>query len=604
MGLLVLPRMRVVSLSCKVFRRERDEATDGFMTVDLSVRPNSEPLSHRRRRFEAPELVFGLLLLLGAEIVLARTRGLSFYADDWDFVLDRRGMSPSVLLTPHGPHLSLVPILIYKALLHTFGGGSYQPFRLLSVFDLLLLAGLLGLVARARWGRWWSLAPVLLLVTLGQGGVSTLFSFQCGYAIATAAGVVALLCVVREGRRANILACAALIISLSSASQGVGFTVGAAVILVTRHHLRRRAWVVLVPTILYALWFLKYGHQYSETHLALWHTAPVYEFQSLAATLGALLGVSRLTPAFVVEMTYGYPLAIAALAAAGYSYWRGWRPQPLFCGVAATLVILWFASAVSDTTEFFRPPNTARYLETNGLLVIVCLVTAIPRPRLPPWGSTFVVLILSVVAFANTTQYQQAWVYMLSSDVFSRAELGALLIMRGVVRPSFKPAVTSRDPGLLSGVDAAKFFIAYDSFGVVSDSPAQILGQREVVRDTVDRELARGEVSLTAAAATSTTVGKPPAVLGGTAHALRGCLVLGRATSVLGTPAGRYSLRASGREPVTIAMGRFGAVDSVALGAVPAGATTIVSIAHDHAPWVRWRMRLSGAGARVCTVSS
>jgi len=579
------------------------------MTVDLSVSTSSVPLSHRRRRLEAPELVFGVLLLLGAGIVLARTRGLSFYEDDWDFVLDRRGMSPSVLLRPHGPHLSLVPILIYKALLHTLGGGSYLPFRLLSVFDLLLVAGLLGLVARAWWGRWWSLAPVLLLVTLGQGGASALFSFQCGYAIATAAGLVALLCVVRGGRRDNILACAALIVSLSSASQGAGFTVGAAVILVTGRHPRRRAWVVVVPTILYALWYLKYGHQFSETHLALWHTTPVYEFQSLAATLGTLLGVSRLSPAAVVEMTYGYPLAIAALAAAGYSYWRGWRPQPLFCGVAATLVVLWFAVAVSDTTEFFRPPNTPRYVETNALLVMVCLVTAIPRPRLPPWGSRVVVLILSVVAVANTTQYQQSWVYMLYSGLFSRAELGALLIMRGVVRPSFKPAVTNRDPGGLSGgVDAASFFIAYDSFGIVSDSPAQILGQREVVRDTVDGELARGEVSLTAAAATSTststTVAKPPAVLGGTARTLRGCLLLRRATSVVGTPAGRYWLRASGREPLTIAMGRFGSVDSVALGAVPAGATAIVSIAHDHAPWVRWRMRLSGAGARVCAVSS
>ena len=143
------------------------------MTVDMSVSTRSAPLSHRRRRLEAPELAFGLLLLLGAEIVLARTRGLSFYADDWDFVLDRRGMSPSMLLRPHGPHLSLVPIPHLQGAAAHLRRGLEPALPATFGFDLLLLAGLLGVVvARARWGRWWSLAPVLLLVTLGQGGAS------------------------------------------------------------------------------------------------------------------------------------------------------------------------------------------------------------------------------------------------------------------------------------------------------------------------------------------------------------------------------------------------------------------------------------------------
>ena len=143
-------------------------------------------------------LAFAGLLALGAILVLAQTRGLSFFGDDWEFVLDRRGLSPHVLLTPHGPHLSLVPILIYKLLLRVFG-SSYLPFRLLAAFDLVLIAYVLGRVSRARWGRWWGLAPVLLLVTLGPGSVTLLWSFQVGYALALAAGVIALLAVAAGG---------------------------------------------------------------------------------------------------------------------------------------------------------------------------------------------------------------------------------------------------------------------------------------------------------------------------------------------------------------------------------------------------------------------
>src|SRR5437764_284108 len=80
-----------------------------------------------RRRGRGADLAFLGLIVLGAVLLLVQMRGLSFFQDDWDFILRRRGFSAHVLLTPHNSHLMLVPILVYKALLAVFGAGSYAP---------------------------------------------------------------------------------------------------------------------------------------------------------------------------------------------------------------------------------------------------------------------------------------------------------------------------------------------------------------------------------------------------------------------------------------------------------------------------------------------
>src|ERR1700730_18375190 len=83
----------------------------------------------RRLPLDPADAAFVGLLAFGAALVLIETRGLSFFGDEWDFLITRRGLSPHVLLGPHGPHLSLIPVLLYKRLLAVFGASSYLPFR-------------------------------------------------------------------------------------------------------------------------------------------------------------------------------------------------------------------------------------------------------------------------------------------------------------------------------------------------------------------------------------------------------------------------------------------------------------------------------------------
>src|SRR6266511_3069620 len=57
---------------------------------------------------------------------------LTFFADDWTFLLTRRGFSASVFLDTHNDHSALIPLSIYKALLALFGMDSAVPFAIVS----------------------------------------------------------------------------------------------------------------------------------------------------------------------------------------------------------------------------------------------------------------------------------------------------------------------------------------------------------------------------------------------------------------------------------------------------------------------------------------
>ena len=552
---------------------------------------------HRPRPTPADAAFIGVLGL-AVVIVMIETRGLSFFGDEWDFVVDRRGTSATVLLTPHGPHLSLVPILIYKVLLTLFGDGSYLPFRVLAAADLVLMSAVLGLACRARWGRWWGLAPVLLVVTLGPGGVTSLWPFQSGYAISVAAGVVALLALDRGERRTDALASALLAVSLASGSQGIGFTAGSAVTLWLRHGWPRRMWVVAGPAILYGLWYLEYGYRYSQTHLALWKTSLPYVIQALSATLAPLVGLSSVgTQTGTLDITFGVPLALALIAAIGSACWRGWRGTPVFWGMATTLVVLWVAASVSNNG--FRPPNEPRYLVPDAVLLLICACEALGRPRLAQVGTVAACLALGVVSATNAAQYGQSHEFFYSSDVTTRAELGALELMRGIVPPQFSP---EQPPGILVDVRAGPFFSAVDSFGPFGDSPAAIARQSEATRETVDRELARGELSLSPAPPSSTTASITPTILSGTARPSGSCLVLGSGPLVIRASPHRLQLTAGRQSPLSVTMRRFATAYAVSLGPVPAGTTADASAPLDRAPQIPWQMMLTGPGSRVCTL--
>jgi hypothetical protein len=69
----------------------------------------------------------GLIAAAGT-ILLAFQSGITFFGDEWTFLLDRRGWSAGDLLDPHNDHIAIALALIYKLLLSAFGMDSALPF--------------------------------------------------------------------------------------------------------------------------------------------------------------------------------------------------------------------------------------------------------------------------------------------------------------------------------------------------------------------------------------------------------------------------------------------------------------------------------------------
>ena len=557
-----------------------------------SPQPQTSP---RRLGLTTADWAFVALLVLGAVIVVVETRGMTFFGDEWDFVVARRGLSAQTLLRPHGPHLSLVPIIVWKVLLAIFGGGSYLPFRLLAAFDIVVVAAALGVACRDRWGPWWGLAPVLLLVTLGPGAITLLWPFQDGYALSMGFGVVALVALDRGGRFADPIACVCLLVSLASASQGIGFTVGVAFMLVLIGNWRRRSWVVLVPAILYVLWYAKYGHQYSETQLSLWGTTLSYCMQALAATAGTLAGLSSVSPQTgSLDLTFGVPIAVALMAALAVSAWRGWRPRAIFWGSAVSLVVVWIAASLSNNGD--RLPGEPRYVSSDAMLLLICLCVALPRPRLARNGVIVACIVLAVIALTNAKQYGPQHTQFDSGSQQQRAELGGLELMRGIVSPTYDPGVV--DPNLVN-ITAAPFYDAASSFGLREDTPAQIAAQPEAVREEVDRVLAPNELSLAPSVSASAHGASGLTVLSGAPGHARGCLVVGAAALVLDARPGTITIT-TGQYASAVTAARFAATPIYGVGTVPAAGSATLTVRRDADPARPWQFTLTGTGARVC----
>src|SRR5690348_16449738 len=98
-------------------------------------------------------VVLSAAILAAGTLLLHLSRGSSFWADEWDFILHRRGGSLDTFLAPHNGHLSLVPVAIYKLLFAVCGIGSYTPYRIVVTLLSLLVGVLVFVYARPRVGE-------------------------------------------------------------------------------------------------------------------------------------------------------------------------------------------------------------------------------------------------------------------------------------------------------------------------------------------------------------------------------------------------------------------------------------------------------------------
>src|SRR5689334_15881773 len=90
-------------------------------------------------------VTFGIIEFAGLIFYVVAGRHLWFYRDEWDF-LANKGFNAHDLIQPHGGHLSVIPLAVYRGMYSVFGLHSYLPYQLITIGLHLTVCALLWVI--------------------------------------------------------------------------------------------------------------------------------------------------------------------------------------------------------------------------------------------------------------------------------------------------------------------------------------------------------------------------------------------------------------------------------------------------------------------------
>ena len=324
------------------------------------------------RHSRLPLLLLAVAATCSGVVLVALGSKLTFYIDDWDLLLHRPGYTLEAFLDPHVGHNDISLVAIYKLLQETFGMDSITPFMVVAILWFLAAAVALFFYLRSRVGEWLALAGAISILFLGAAYEDLLIPFQISFYAPIACGLAALMAIERRTLNADLLACALLVFSLTINGLGLAFVAGCAILLAADKQQRHRIWVAAVPVVLFALWFVGWGHDDPQSQRSLHNVAvaPGYVLDGFSSAVSALLGLA--TPrdeAAVTPLDWGRPI-LAALVVLGLAVAirrRQLTPR-LWAAVGAALTF-WLLTAIN--ADAFREPTVSRYMLPGAVFVIM-----------------------------------------------------------------------------------------------------------------------------------------------------------------------------------------------------------------------------------------
>jgi hypothetical protein len=350
-------------------------------------------------------------MLASAAFSLWLSRDTTFTGDELNWIIDTPGLDPHAALQPHNGHLILLPRLLYDAILHV-SGVAYLPFRLLTVGAVLLTAGLFFAFAARRIGALAALAPTVVLLFYGSDHNHALQGAGFTVIFPMAAGIGALLALDRQDRAGDIAACVLLVLALATYSTGIPFVAAAAVLILIGADRWRRAWVFLVPSLLYGAWLLwsqfetagGAGSQVTLSNILLF---PSWAWDSLGTAGAAFVGLGyeftqpEASPARLVT---GWGPVIAGMALAGLA-WRLWRGR-IHKWLWATLAIpatLWLIGSLGALDTPLDVPESTRFIFPGTIAVLLVAVETLRGVRLGR-GAVVAIYAVAVVGVATNVR--------------------------------------------------------------------------------------------------------------------------------------------------------------------------------------------------------
>jgi hypothetical protein len=505
---------------------------------------------------------------------------LTFWTDEWSFLILRDGFGADALLEPHNDHIVVAPAAIYRVLVELFGLDSPRPFQLVGVALHITATTLVFVYVRRRCGEWLALAAALPLLVLGSSWLNLLFPFQIAFTGALACGVGALLALDRDDRRGDVIACALLVLGVLFNALILAFTVAVAVIVGARPDRLRRAWVVAIPVAVFGLWWLAYGRE-AETAVTLSQvlTSPQYIVDGIASSISSLLGFTGSQTGDGADesaLGWGRALLVVIIVLAAWRLRGRGRPSWWLIAAVAGLLALWFLLGANRAE--LRPPESGRYQYLGVVLLILVLAELLRGVRPCPRVVAGAMAVGALAAVANLVALHEGSEQgMKPIAEYTRGALAAVELAADQVDPELE-----LDSGVeispFYGLTAGSYLAGVGEHGSPAYPPAELAAAPERSRAAADQTSATA-LGIELAPATD----RPQA-----------CRTIdASAGAAAKLPPGGATVRAPNGE-IVLNLRRY-ATESfpVALGTAKPGASTI-TIPPDAGPQT-WELQLLGA---------